>query len=60
MSLTQYLKSHEDQDMIKLLNFIRTREVKRGFFFLVPWNEGERGLYSSDGGNMNGRPFNES
>ena len=29
------------------------------FLFLVPWNEGERGLYSSGGGNMNGRPFNE-
>ena len=29
------------------------------FFFWVPWNEGERGLYSSGGGNMNGRPFNE-
>ena len=27
--------------------------------FCVLWNEGEGGLYSSDGENMNGKPFNE-
>ena len=57
MSLTQYLESQEDQDMTRLFNFTRTQE--RGFFFCVIWNEGEGGLYSSGGGNMNGRPFNE-
>ena len=69
MSLTQYLESQEDQDMIRLLNFTRTQEMRRDevffffcflFFFLVCLRMKERrGLYSSDGGNMNGRPFNE-
>ena len=67
MSLTQYLESQEDQDMTKLLNFTRTQEMKRDevfffifFYFLVCLRMKERrGLYSSDGGNMNGRPFNE-
>ena len=27
--------------------------------FCVFWNEGEGGLYSGGGENMNGRPFNE-
>ena len=60
MSLTQYLESQEDQDMTRLLNFIRTQEKRRerGFFFVF-WNEGEGGLYSSGRENMNGRPFNE-
>ena len=61
MSLTQYLESQEDQDMTRLLNFTRTQEKRReGDFLLCFWNEGEGGLYSSGGGNMNGRPFNES
>ena len=61
MSLTQYLESQEDQDMTRLLNFTRTQEKRReGDFFLCPWNEGEEGLYSSGGGNMNGKSFNES
>ena len=61
VSLTQYLESQEDQDMTRLLNFTRTQEKRReGDFFVVFWNEGEGGLYSSGGGNMNGRPFNES
>ena len=37
-------------------------ELKRGEergVFCVSWNEGEGGLYSSGGENMNGRPFNE-
>ena len=32
------------------------REEERGF---LSWNEGEGGLYSSGGENMNGRSFNE-
>ena len=61
MSLTQYLESQADQDMTRLLNFTRSQEKRReGDFFFVSWNEEERGLYSSGGGNMNGRPFNES
>ena len=60
MSLTQYLESQEDQDMTRLLNFTRTQEKRREGGFFVSWNEGEGGLYSSGGENMNGRPFNES
>ena len=60
MSLTQYLESQEDQDMTRLLYFTRTQERRReGGFFCVLWNEGDGGLYSSGGENMNGRPFNE-
>ena len=44
------------QDYSILLN---SREEKRMGFFFVPWNGEEGGLYSSDGGNMNERPFNE-
>ena len=46
--------------MTRLLNFTRTQEKRREGDFFVSWNEGEEGLYSSGGGNMNGRPFNES
>ena len=60
MNLTQYLESQEDQDMTRLLNFTRTQEKRREGDFFVSWNEGDEGLYSSGGGNMNGRPFNES
>ena len=42
MSLTQYLESQEDQDMTKLLNFIRTQGRREGFF-CVGMNE--RGVY---------------
>ena len=65
MSLTQYLESQEDQDMIRLLNFTRTQERRRNedffifLFFVCLRMKERRGLYSSDGGNMNGRPFNE-
>ena len=59
VSLTQYLESQEDQDMTRLLYFTRTQERRREGGFGVLWNEVERGLYSSGGGNMNGRPFNE-
>ena len=43
--------------MTRLLNFL---ELKRGEDrgFCVLWNEGEEGLYSSGGGNMNGMSFN--
>ena len=61
MSLTQYLESQEDQDMTRLLNFTRTQERRReGVFFCVcPRMNEMGGIYSSGGGNMNGRPFNE-
>ena len=61
MSLTQYLESQEDQDMTKLLNFTRIQEKRREgvFFFLCSGMKKMGGLYSSGGGNMNGRPFNE-
>ena len=59
MSLTQYLESQEDQNMIKLLYFIRTQERKRdGVFSCSGMNE-RGGIYSSGGRNMNGRSFNE-
>ena len=59
MSLTQYLESQEDQDITRLLNFTITQERGRERIFLyLEMNERE-GLYSSGGGNMNGRSFNE-
>ena len=59
MSLTQYFESQEDQDMTRLLNFTRTQgREERGFFVCFGMKE-RGGLYSSDGENMNGRPFNE-
>ena len=45
MSLTQYLKSQEDQDMTRLLYFTRTQERKREEGFCVPWNGGGGGVY---------------
>ena len=45
--------------MTRLLNFTRTEEKRREWVFYVLWNEGEGGLYSSSGGNINGRSFNE-
>ena len=59
MSLTQYLKSQEDQDMTKLLNFTRTQEKKRDEIFVCSGIKERGGLYSSGGENMNGMPFNE-
>ena len=60
MSLTQYLESQEDQDMIRLLNFTRTQEKKRDEIFCVYFGMKKMGgLYNSGGGNMNGRSFNE-
>ena len=45
--------------MTRLLNFTRTQEMRRdGVFVCFGMKEGE-GLYSSSGGNMNGRSFNE-
>ena len=49
MSLTQYLKSQEDQDMTRLLYFTRTQKRRReSVFVCVLWNGGKRGggLYS--------------
>ena len=45
--------------MTKLLSFTRTQERRRKGFFCLSWNEWEWGIYSSGGGNMNGRSFNE-
>ena len=59
MSLTQYLESREDQDMTRLLNFTRTQERRREGVFVSFGMKEKGGLYSSGGGNMNGRPFNE-
>ena len=58
MSLTQYLEYQEDQDMIRLLNFL---ELKRGeeMRFLCLGMEERGGLYSSGGENINKRSFNE-
>ena len=59
MSLTQYLESQEDQDMTRLLNFTRTQERRRERVF-CHLGMNERGdIYSSGGGNMNERSFNE-
>ena len=62
MSLTQCLESQEDQDMTRLLYFIKTQKKRRDepfFFFFVLWNGGDEGLYSSGRENMNGMSFNE-
>ena len=59
MSLTQYLKSQEDQDMTRLLYFTRTQERRREGGFLCLGMKEMGGLYSSGGENINGRPFNE-
>ena len=59
MSLTQYLESQEDQDMTRLLYFTRNQERRRDEGFLCPRMNERGGIYSSGGGNMNGRPFNE-
>ena len=59
MSLTQYLESQEDQDMTRLLYFTRTQERRREGVFVCLGMKERRGLYSSGGENMNGRPFNE-
>ena len=60
MSLTQYLESQEDQDMIRLLNFTRTQERRRDWVFVCSRMNEIRGLYSSGGENMNRIPFNKS
>ena len=59
MSLTQYLESQEDQDMTRLLNFIRTQEKRREGVFVCFGMKERGGLYSSGGENINGRLFNE-
>ena len=40
MSLTQYLKFQEDQDMTRLLNFARIQERRRDGVFYVGIEEG--------------------
>ena len=59
MSLTQYLESQEDQDMIRLLNFTRTQERRREGVFVCFGMKEMGDLYTSGGENMNGRSFNE-
>ena len=59
MSLTQYLESQENQDMTRLLNFIRTQERRREGVFVCFGMKEREDLYSSGGENMNGRLFNE-
>ena len=59
VSFTQYLESHEDQDITRLLNFTRTQERRRERVFVSFGMKEMGGLYSSGGENMNGRPFNE-
>ena len=44
MSLTQYLESQEDQDIIRLLNFTKTQERRRDEVF-VCFGMNERGVY---------------
>ena len=45
--------------MTRLLNFTRTQERGREGVFVCFGMEKREGLYSSGGGNMNGRPFNK-
>ena len=59
MSLTQYLESQEDQDMIRLLNFTRTQERRRNGIFVCFGMKERGGLYNSGRENMNERSFNE-
>ena len=58
MSLTQYLKSQENQDMTRLLYFTKTQERRRERVFVLEWMRGG-GLYNNVGENINGRSFNE-
>ena len=59
VSLTQFFESQEDQDITRLLNFTRTQERGRNGVFLCLGMKEMGCLYSSNGGNMNERPFNE-
>ena len=59
MSLTQYLKSQEDQDMTRLLNFTRTQERRREGIFVCSRMKKRGVLYRTGGENKNGMPFNE-
>ena len=59
VSLTQYLKSQEDQDMTRLLNFTRTQEKGRDGVFVCLGMKEMGGLYCSGEENMNRRSFNE-
>ena len=59
MNLTQYLESQEDQDLTRPLNFTKTQEKRREEVFLCLGMKEKEGLFSSGGGNMNERPFNE-
>ena len=41
VSLTQYLESQEDQDMIRLLNFLELKRREEKGFLSMLQNEGE-------------------
>ena len=58
MSLIQWNKFQEDQDMTRLFYFTRTQERRREWGFGLGMKE-RGGLYTSGGENMNGRSFNE-
>ena len=59
MSLTQYLEFQEEQDMIRLLYFIRTQERRREGVSVCFGMEEMENLYSCSGKNMNGKSSNE-
>ena len=52
-------ESQEDQDITRLVNFIRTQEKRREGVFVCFGMKERGGLYSSGGENINGRLFNE-
>ena len=60
VSLTQYLKSQEDQDMTILFNFTKTQERRREGVSVCYGMEERGGLYSSGEENINRMSFNES
>ena len=47
MSLTQYPKSQENQDITRLLNFTKTQERRREgiFLYALEWRRGGGGGY---------------
>ena len=59
VSLTRYLESQEDQDMTRLLNFLKLKRGEEMGVLCLEMKENES-LYSSGGENINERPFNES
>ena len=58
MSLTRYPESQEYQDITRLLNFLEFKRGEEMGVLCLEMKENES-LYSSGGGNINERPFNE-